>query len=89
MRDEKQLLRNAYLNSCRIAYNKGVRSIAFPSISTGAYRFPIEQAAPVAMQTVGEFQQDHPFDQAIFTLFSNADLHIYRTVLDRLRQQPG
>ncbi|MEK7375787.1 MAG: O-acetyl-ADP-ribose deacetylase, partial [Candidatus Margulisiibacteriota bacterium] len=48
-RDEENLLAACYKNSLRIAKDNGIRSIAFPSISTGNYGFPIEKAAPIAV----------------------------------------
>ena len=51
-RGEPQLLENAYRNCCRLASERGMKSISFPSISTGAFRYPIEKAAEVALRTV-------------------------------------
>src|SRR5438132_5091007 len=51
-RREPELLRGCYVNALRLAAQHGVRSIAFPSISTGAYRYPMEQAARTAVETV-------------------------------------
>src|SRR5437868_6335606 len=51
-RGEPELLRGCYVNSLRLAREHELRSVAFPSISTGAYRYPIEQAATVAVETV-------------------------------------
>src|SRR5438132_7241506 len=49
---ESELLRSCYVNSLKLANEHGIKSIAFPSISTGAYRYPIEQAARIAVATV-------------------------------------
>ena len=54
-RGEDDLLASAYRNSLRLACEHGLRTISFPSISTGAYRFPVERAARVALRTVKEF----------------------------------
>jgi O-acetyl-ADP-ribose deacetylase (regulator of RNase III) len=54
---EKELLASAYRRSMEVAVAAGCRSIAFPSLSTGAYRFPIAEAAPIALQTVADFVQ--------------------------------
>src|SRR5262245_17341255 len=53
-RGEADLLRSCYLSSLRLAVEHGIGSIAFPSISTGAYRYPLEQAAQIAVETVRE-----------------------------------
>ena len=52
---ERKLLSNAYRNSLELAGREGLRTIAFPSISTGAYGYPIEEAASTAIETVKEF----------------------------------
>ncbi len=51
---EEELLRNCYKNSMKLAEENGVKTIAFPSIGTGAYGFPIDSAAPIAVGTVLE-----------------------------------
>jgi len=74
---EPELLRNAYFNSLALAQKHGIRSLSFPSISTGAYRFPIDQAARIALTTVRDFLQEHEFAEVRFVLFSEKDLRIY------------
>ena len=73
-RNEQQLLADAYHNSLKLATENNLKSISFPSISTGAYRFPIDQAAVVALKTVNAFLQNQPLDEVRFVLFSAADL---------------
>lgn len=53
--NERQLLANSYRNSLRLAEGHGCRSVAFPSISTGVYAFPLELAAPIALTTIRDF----------------------------------
>ncbi|MDM8266234.1 O-acetyl-ADP-ribose deacetylase [Limosilactobacillus pontis] len=53
--NERQLLTNSYRNSLRLAEEHGCRSVAFPSISTGVYAFPLELAAPIALTTIRDF----------------------------------
>lgn len=53
--NERQLLANSYRNSLRLAEEHGCRSVAFPSISTGVYAFPLELAAPIALTTIRNF----------------------------------
>ena len=57
---QKELLANCYFNSMKLAMDNGIRSIAFPSISTGVYSFPVELAAKIAVHTVNRFLQDNP-----------------------------
>jgi O-acetyl-ADP-ribose deacetylase (regulator of RNase III) len=81
-RGEAGLLRNCYVNSLRLAAEHGVRSLAFPSISTGAYRFPIEQAASIAVATVrSAMKQPTSVELVRFVCFSEADLAVYRRLL--------
>ena len=78
-RNEAALLRAAYGNSLRLAQETGINSIAFPSISTGAYGYPIEQAAVVAVGVVREFAENHDLLGLIrFVLFSDRDLAVYQ-----------
>jgi len=82
-KQEKELLASCYRNSLQIAHARGLRTIAFPSISMGAYRFPIAMAAPIAVHTVQEFLFEYPsiFEKIIFALFSDADLSVYSKAL--------
>jgi len=75
---EPKLLAEAYRNSLRLAISKGIRTIAFPSISTGAYGYPIEQASKIALKTVKAFlEKEDKIDQVIHVLFTQHDLEIY------------
>ncbi len=75
--NENLLLGNAYRNSLTLAKDKGIKSISFPSISTGAYRFPIYDAARIALSSVREFLKEHDFEEVRFILFSERDLKAY------------
>ena len=57
---EEELLAGCYFNSMQLAQEHGIRSIAFPSISTGVYSYPVELAAKVAVRTVRRFLEDNP-----------------------------
>jgi O-acetyl-ADP-ribose deacetylase (regulator of RNase III) len=85
--NEQNLLADCYLNSLKLAVQHGLRSIAFPSISTGAYRFPIELAAPIAFKMTKAFIDAHPdsLDRVIFVLFSAKDYDIYQECRRSLR----
>jgi len=75
---EPQLLTEAYQNSLKLALSNKLKSIAFPSISTGAYRYPIEKASKIALKTVKEFlEKNNNFEEVVFVLFSKDALEIY------------
>ncbi|MCW3981321.1 MAG: O-acetyl-ADP-ribose deacetylase [Candidatus Bathyarchaeota archaeon] len=75
---EPELLAKAYRNSIDLAVSKGLRSVAFPSISTGTYNYPIEKAARTALETVAEtLRGQRVLEEVIFTLFSGAALNTY------------
>lgn len=78
-----RLLAAAYRNVLTCARDHGLRTVAFPSISTGAYGYPIDRAAPIALETTHGFVQQHPdaFGEIRFVLFSAADLSVYRRAL--------
>ncbi|MBL8514850.1 MAG: O-acetyl-ADP-ribose deacetylase [Betaproteobacteria bacterium] len=79
---EAELLASCYRESLRVAASKAIKSIAFPSISTGIYGFPIELAAPIAIDAVrGEASSDG-FESIVFCCFSEQDLLVYRRHLD-------
>ncbi len=76
---EADLLASAYRRSLEVASDNRVATVAFPSISTGAYGYPIDQAAPIAIGTVRQYLSQHPEIVFVrFVLFSEADLAIYR-----------
>ena len=80
---EADLLRLCYVNALRLADQHGLRRIAFPSISTGAYGYPISQAARIAIQTVTEYAQGGTEVELVrFVCFSAADLAVYQELLE-------
>lgn len=77
--NEDQLLANCYQNSLKVAVENGVSTIAFPSISTGAYGFPIERACRIALQKVKAFLDQHAEpSQVYFVCFSERDFQEYQ-----------
>jgi len=82
-RGEAELLASCYRRSLEIACEHNVRSIAFPSISTGVYGYPFEEAAAIATATVNEYVDAQPgvFDKVVFCCFSARDLEVYRQLL--------
>jgi O-acetyl-ADP-ribose deacetylase (regulator of RNase III) len=82
-RGEDDLLRGAYISSLRLALSVAARSLAFPSISTGAYGFPIERAARIAFDTVREqVQEPCGLDEVRFVTFSRGDRLVYARLFD-------
>jgi O-acetyl-ADP-ribose deacetylase len=79
---EAGLLASCYRNSLTLAAENHCRSIAFPSISTGAYGYPLEDAAAIATTTVREALADGScIDEVLFCCFSDYDLEVYQKVL--------
>jgi len=87
--NEEKLLADCYTNCLLLAKEKRLKSVAFPSISTGAYRFPIELACPLALQTVKSFLDKNPseLEKVIFVLFSDEDLRVYRQNYELIWQE--
>ncbi len=76
---EAELLANCYKNSLLRAVENKVKSIAFPSISTGVYRFPIEKASKIALRTIDAFlKKDDSIKEIIIVCFSEGDLEVYK-----------
>jgi len=79
---EAELLRSCYASSLKLAAGLGLRSIAFPCISTGVYRFPSDEAAQIAVETVMDFlQTPSSIQQVIFCCFSERDRQRYEQIL--------
>ena len=77
-RGEPELLAQTYRNSLRLAVFKGLKTIAFPSISTGAYGYPVEDACRVALEAVKEFlEKEDSLDEVVFVLFSESVFEVY------------
>ena len=83
MRGEQELLKSCYENSLSLAKENGIRTIAFPAISTGIYGYPKKEAARTAVEAVKEFTDKNPevFDEIIFVLFDRDSLNIYEDLL--------
>ena len=77
---EEKLLADCYRNSLSVAVEHGIRSIAFPSISTGVYHFPVQLAAQIAVRTVTDFLKEHPdqLDIVMWVLFDERTENIYQ-----------
>ena len=83
---EEELLASCYFNSMQLAQEHGIRSIAFPSISTGVYSYPVELAAKVAVRTVSRFLEDNPdsFDLVEWVLFDSVTESVYEAEVKKL-----
>ena len=81
---EPELLSSCYRRCIELAQEKVVSSIAFPSISTGIYGYPIERAVEVAVQSVRDsLREDSSIQEVVFCCFSQEDLDHYERVLSR------
>lgn len=85
--DEEKFLAECYSNSLQIAVDQGIRSVAFPSISTGAYSFPKEKAAMIAVRTVNDFIEENSgsLDLVEWILFDEETLNIYKDALNQFK----
>jgi O-acetyl-ADP-ribose deacetylase (regulator of RNase III) len=84
-RGEAQTLTSAYRSSLEVASQHGIKTVAFPSISTGAYGYPINLAAPLALETVMAYLEAHPEIELVrFVLFGRAAYKAYEKALQTL-----
>jgi O-acetyl-ADP-ribose deacetylase (regulator of RNase III) len=82
LRGELEMLKSCYRRSLEIAHQKGIKTIAFPCISTGVYHFPKERAAHIAVETVRDgLKKMTNIEKVIFVCFLNEDYQIYQSLL--------
>ncbi|HIX98139.1 O-acetyl-ADP-ribose deacetylase [Faecalicatena fissicatena] len=88
---ERELLASCYGSCLKLAVENGVRRIAFPSISTGVYHFPVEEAAGIAVAVVRRFVSEHPgkLELAEWVLFDDRTWQIYRKAIDKRTGKSG
>ncbi len=85
--NEDQLLVNCYRNSLSLAVHNGIKTIAFPSISTGVYRFPVERAASIAVNEIETFlNSNDSIEKIIMVTF---DENTYRHYEEAVRKKPA
>ena len=86
--DEDKLLASCYYNSLKLAMENDIRTIAFPSISTGVYHFPVERAAKITVDTVHSFLQENPdsFDLVEWVLFNDQAASAYETEVSLIQK---
>ena len=82
---EAELLASCYRSCLELALSHDCRTVAFPSISTGVYRFPLDRAAHIAVGAVRGFLTSHPaaFDEILFVCFDEKTKHAYDMALER------
>lgn len=86
--EEPKLLGNAYQNSLKVAERAQIKTIAFPSISTGVYGYPIKEASKIALSTVIDYLKGETgIERVVFVLFSNYDFEIYKDSFKKLATQ--
>jgi O-acetyl-ADP-ribose deacetylase (regulator of RNase III) len=83
-----ELLASAYHRSLEVATENNVRSVSFPSISTGAYGYPMEEAAPIALQTAINYLKSHTDIELVrFVLFGRRSYQVYERALQEILVQ--
>ncbi|MGC4100835.1 O-acetyl-ADP-ribose deacetylase [Ferruginibacter sp.] len=82
--DEEKLLALCYQNSLQLAVENNIKTIAFPCISTGAYRFPFDKAAAIALTTIDAFLKNNPSIEKVYlVVFGEKDHKNYERILNR------
>lgn len=83
---EDELLADCYRSSLELAVDNHIRTLAFPSISTGIYSFPVERAAEIAVRTVDKFLKENPrqLDMVMWVLFDDNTEKAYQAAVDLL-----
>lgn len=82
---EEELLKSCYANCLRLAAEHGLKTVAFPSISTGIYHFPLEKASVIAVSVILDFLKSHPEMDAMMVCFDETTMRYYQEAF--LRQQ--
>jgi len=83
--DEPSLLADAYINSLKLAASKKLKTLAFPSISIGAYGYPVEKASRTALTTVKQFlERESTLREIIFVLFTEHDFKVYNEAANEI-----
>jgi O-acetyl-ADP-ribose deacetylase (regulator of RNase III) len=84
-RNEPELLKSAYLESLKLASKKGLKSLSFPAISTGAYGYPVSEAACIALKTAIDYLKKHAdINQVRFVLFGKPAYDVFAEELKKL-----
>ena len=87
---EASLLASAYRNSLRLASQHVIKSLTFPSLSTGAYGYPLKKAASIALNTVIEYLKEHrEIDLVRFVLYGQTAYEAYQKALEQISHERG
>ena len=82
---EAELLQNCYRNCLKLAQENGCATVAFPSISTGVYHFPLDQAAEIALSTLRQTLEECPgIDEVYMVCFNQASLEAYQRAAEKV-----
>ncbi|QSW87096.1 O-acetyl-ADP-ribose deacetylase [Flavobacterium endoglycinae] len=79
--EKSKLLADCYQNSLALAVENGIKTIAFPNISTGIYHFPKDKAAEIAVKVVKEFDRISEIEKVLFVCFDDENYQIYKSIL--------
>ncbi|GAA3759705.1 O-acetyl-ADP-ribose deacetylase [Flavobacterium ginsengiterrae] len=79
--EKSKLLADCYQNSLKLAVENGIKTIAFPNISTGIYHFPKDKAAEVALKAVKDFERISELEKILFVCFDDENYQIYKSIL--------
>ncbi|MBM3701911.1 MAG: macro domain-containing protein [Actinobacteria bacterium] len=83
--DDSEDLKNCYKNSLLLASRKNIKSISFPSISTGVFGYPVKEASMIALKTIIDFLKEHTEIELVrMALFSEGDYNIYKSSLEKI-----
>ena len=86
--NEDKLLAECYRNSLQLAVENGIKTIAFPSISTGAYRFPVKRAARIAMLEISRFlEENNNIEKVFMVCFDEKTLEAYTEALKEIGEE--
>jgi len=87
-RNESELLKSAYLESLKLASKRGLKSLSFPAISTGAYGYPVSEAARIALKTAIDYLKEHPdIERVRFVLFGKPAYDVFAEEMKKLNLQ--
>lgn len=82
--NESELLKNAYENSLKVAVENKIKTIAFPSISTGVYSYPLKEASDIAIKTILNFlKKDNSIEEVIMVCFDKNTYEYYKNALEK------